>query len=196
MLTGIAVVLLVLVALLAIPVMVTFQVSWQQTLQGRVTLHWAFGLVRIQIRSMQSTPPSVAGEAPRKKVGRGKRSAPKRTNLSAVVRQKAFRRRIFRFMSDVWHALHKTDVTLRVRVGLGDPADTGRLWAVVGPVAGMLSNIREATVEIEPEFIDATFELESRGTIRFIPLQLIYLVAALLLSPPLWQGIKRMRRAV
>lgn len=195
MLTGIAVLLLVLVALLAIPVTVTFQVSWQKAIQGRVSLHWAFGLVRIQIPSMQSKPPSVAGEAPTKKVGRGKRLAPKRTNLSAVVRQKAFRRRLFRFMCDVWHAVHKTDVNLRVRVGLGDPADTGKLWSVVGPVAGILSNIREATVEIEPEFIDATFELESRGSIRFIPLQLIYLAGALLLSPSLWQGIKRMRKA-
>ncbi len=102
---------------------------------------------------------------------------------------------MFRFVADLWRAIRKQDVNLRIRLGLGDPADTGRLWAVVGPVAGLLANVEEASVEIEPDFMDAVFELESSGEIRLIPLQILYLVVALLLSPPVWLGVKRMRRA-
>jgi len=92
-------------------------------------------------------------------------------------------------------ALQKKDVNLRVRVGLGDPADTGQLWAIVGPMAGILANVQQASIEIEPEFFDATFQVNSSGNIRLIPLQMIYLTAGLLLSPPIWQGIIKMRRA-
>ncbi|MDH3560532.1 MAG: DUF2953 domain-containing protein, partial [Gammaproteobacteria bacterium] len=108
-------------------------------------------------------------------------------------RQKSFRRRVTRFIRDVWHAIHKRDVRLNVRIGLGDPADTGQLWAVVGPVAGILSTAREATVGIVPDFVEETFELDSRGNLRLIPLQMLYLAAGLLLSPSIWQGLKQMR---
>jgi hypothetical protein len=43
--------------------------------------------------------------------------------------------------------------------------------------------------------MDATFELDGSGSIRIIPLQLIVLTLALLLSPPVWQGIRQMRPA-
>ncbi|MDX1697383.1 MAG: DUF2953 domain-containing protein, partial [Thiohalobacterales bacterium] len=111
----------------------------------------------------------------------------------AAIRQKSFRRRIIRFAGDIWRALHKSNLSLQIRLGLGDPADTGRLWAVVGPVAGILSNTREASIEVMPEFLESTFEMGGSGEIRVIPLQMIYLTAGLLLSPPFWQGIRRMR---
>ena len=141
--------------------------------------------------SIKGTSPE--GEELEQKIGRFERSFRKKQNVFAVVRQKPFRRRIIRFISDLWHAVHKKNVSLRVRVGLGDPADTGQLWAIVGPVAGILANIQEASIKIEPEFFDTTFELDSSGSIRLIPLQMIYLTVALLLSPPVWQGIRQMR---
>lgn len=84
---------------------------------------------------------------------------------------------------------------VRIRLGLGDPADTGQLWGLLGPVAALLSNLQGARLELEPEFMDAVFELEGSGTIRFVPLQLLVLVAALMLSPSIWQGVRFMRQA-
>ena len=49
MLTGVVIVLLALFALLAIPLTLTYQVSWRQTFQGDITLQWLFGLVRLQL---------------------------------------------------------------------------------------------------------------------------------------------------
>ena len=102
---------------------------------------------------------------------------------------------MIRFIHELWHAIQKRDVSLRIRIGLDDPADTGQLWAILGPVAGMLANVRQASIEIEPEFSVSTFELDSSGTIRIIPLQLLYLILALLLSPAVWRGIRQMRKA-
>jgi hypothetical protein len=193
MLTGMVAFLLLIIALLAVPVTLTFQMSWQQQLEGDMTLHWLFGLVRIRLPSFKPKPPAPEGEERTKKQDHPDRSPRNKQNVFAVVRQKSFRRRIVRFIRDCWRAIRKRDVSLHIRMGLGDPADTGQLWAVVGPVAGILSNAKEASIEIVPEFLDETFELDSSGNIRLIPLQLIYLTVGLLLSPPVWQGIKQMR---
>lgn len=188
----IGVVLLVLVLLLALPLTVRFQVSRQQTLQGWIAARWAFGLVHVRL------PLPVAGHATseraQRKRPRQKPSGGSRKPL-ALVRNGKFRRRIFRFASDLWRAFHKRDVSIYIRLGLGDPADTGQLWALMGPVAGLLANVRQARLELVPEFSDAVFELDSRGTITVIPLQIVGLGLALLLSPAIWQGIMQMRQA-
>lgn len=193
MLTGAAAFLLLLIALLAIPLTLTFQVSWQQAFESDIELQWAFGLVRIRSRSSRAAAPTPEGEKREPGVGRGKRAPGKRQNFFAVVRHTEFRRRIIRFISDMWRAVHKKEVSARVRVGLGDPADTGQLWAIVGPMAGMLANVQAASIDIEPDFLDATLDLDSSGSVRIIPLHMIYLGAALLLSPAVWQGIRQMR---
>jgi len=194
-LTGAVIFLLVFIALLVIPVTLNYQLSWRRAFRGSFKLQWLFGLVRIQLPLHQSRTAS----SQKKKITRKHRkeiSSGKKSNPIAVIRQKSFRQRIIKFIRDFWYAIHKDNLTLRIRIGLGDPADTGQLWAIVGPVSGMLATIQEASIEIEPEFIDAIFELESSGNIRIIPLQMIYLTIGLLLSPSIWQGIKQMRRAV
>jgi len=102
---------------------------------------------------------------------------------------------MLRFARQLWRAFRKRDLQLRIRVGLGDPADTGRLWGLPGPVSGILSGVDNASIELEADFVDAVFELDSRGNLNVIPLQLLYLVLGLLLSPPFWRGMRRMRRA-
>ena len=80
-------------------------------------------------------------------------------------------------------ATHARNLFLRLRIGLGDPADTGRLWAVIGPIAGMAQNFRSAALRIEPEFMDPAFEVESHGQFRLVPIQFIAMTAAFMLSP-------------
>lgn len=197
MTTVLVILLLLIFALLAIPVALTFQVSWQQDFQGEVILLWLFGLVRVRLPSPQTnasrTEDKKSAKKKKKKIGRSERSPTKKQNVFAAVRQKAFRQRIFRFVRDIWQAIQKKDLSLRVRVGLGDPADTGQLWALLGPVAGLLSNSQQASITIEPNFFDSCFDIDSSGKLRIIPLQLLYLTFALLLSPPVWRGIKQMR---
>jgi hypothetical protein len=189
LLTGVVLFLLVLIALLAIPVSLTFQLSWRQVFEGRLKLQWLFGLVRIELPVSQSNIQALPGN--KIKQQKRKKIPEKKSSVIAAIVQKSFRRRIIRFIRDVWRAIHKHDVRLRVRIGLGDPADTGQLWSIVGPVSGVLATVQEVSIDIEPEFIDTVFELDSNGNIRIIPLQLIYLTLALLLSPSIWRGIRQ-----
>jgi len=196
MLTGLAIFLLTLGILLAIPLTVQFELSWRQNLIGYVTLFWLFGLVRIRLFPQPRKPPPQNNKQPEQRSRRTKGSPRSKTHLFTGLQQKAFRRRIIRYLQDCWHAIHKTDLTLRGRVGLGDPADTGQLWAILGPINAMLDNIRSASIRIDPEFTDATLELKSHGRIRLIPLQLCCLTLALMLSPPIWRGLRLMRGSV
>lgn len=195
MLTGVAVFLVLLIGLLAIPVSVTFQVSWPRAFQDNIELKWAFGLVSLGFPSDRSQAPSTQEEILEQRLEHVGSSSRKNHNILPLIRQKVFRRRIIKFVCDLWHAFHKRDIICRLRIGLGDPADTGLLWSFIGPVAGILANFKDASFEFEPEFIDTTFELDSSGSIRFIPLQIIYLIIGMLLSPSVWQGLNLMRKA-
>lgn len=194
MLFATAIVLLVLLALLAVPVTLNYELSWRQTLHGEARLEWLFGLARVRLQpqgkaSARKTKTSAGEARPRAKPAR------KKSKPLAALRQKTFRQRTLRFGRDIWRACRKRDLYLRIRVGLGDPAETGQLWALCGPLSGWLASIEGASIALEPEFVDAVFELDSSGKISVIPLQLLYLVLGLLCSPPFWRGMQRMRGA-
>ena len=195
MLIGFLIFLLVVILLLTIPIALNYQMSWRGAWQGEIKLYWAFGLVHLRIPvSATQTTPSQTEQVSRTRRSK-KRSASKESNPLAAIRQRTFRRRVLRFIREFWHAIQKRDLDLRIRIGLDDPAETGQLWAILGPLAGMLANVRQASIGIEPEFSASTFELNSSGYIRVIPVQMLYLILALFLSPAIWQGIRQMRKA-
>ena len=104
-------------------------------------------------------------------------------DVLALLKHSTFRRRAIRFIKSLLRATHARGLYLRIRIGLGDPAATGRLWGLLGPVAAIAANLRHAKVRIEPEFMDLVFEVESHGELRLIPIQFIGLAAAFAASP-------------
>lgn len=196
MLTAAAAVLLLIILLLAIPITLRFAFYSDGARPNDVSLRWAFGLVRVRLATDKPSASPVAAAVPKKvpKQRRRRRSG-RRPSLIRLLTFRRLRRRLVRFARDIWRAIKKDDLSMRARVGLGDPAQTGRLWAIVGPIAGVLAGIQQASVSIEPEFAEETFEFEASGRIRIIPLQLLGLVAALALSPTLWWAMWRARAA-
>jgi hypothetical protein len=174
-----AAVLFALALLLAVPVAVAFRFQRVEAFGGRISVRWLFGLVRFAVPIPGTARPANARPEPRAKAR--KRGA--RKPVLAILRQGAFRRRVYRLLGDLVAAAHPRDVSLRMRVGLGDPADTGRLWALVGPLNAAAGNLRDVEVQIEPEFMDPTFEFHVAGLLRVIPLQLLALAIAFGLSP-------------
>ena len=70
-----------------------------------------------------------------------------------------------------------------MRLGLGDPADTGRLWAVVGPV-NAIARSRGADIRIEPDFLEPVLEIQADGHVAIVPLRILLLATGFVLSPP------------
>lgn len=178
--------LALLVAFLAIPLTVVFSVRRIGAVKGIVRFRWLFGLVRFQLRFPRASgdgsrpaPAPARKKAPSAKKGRKGRAGA----FLSLVRDRAIRRRVRRFVGDLLRAADARDLLLRLRIGLGDPADTGILWALVGPVAGLARNLRGANVEIDPAFTEAVFAVECHGQVRFVPIRIVGLAAVFALSP-------------
>jgi len=194
MLMAVFAILLLLLGLLAIPIDLVYRLNWRGSLQGDVHLHWLFGLLRVRIPIEKSSSPQTTKETPAKPRHRKRRNRSKVKPLAAW-RHRSFRQRITRFLRDLWRAIHKRDMQLHLLIGLDDPADTGQLWAIMGPVSAVCAQSQAVHIDIEPDFTQSHLELNSRGDIRIIPLQLIAIAIALLLSPPFWYGLQQMRKA-
>ena len=174
-----------LLALLAVPVNLDFRFEGIEPLGGQVTIRWLFGAVALRVplrragrRSSESQAQPRAGRAPAKGA-----ECRRLGNAVAILRQAELRRRVLRLLRDLVAAARFHELRLRLRLGLGDPADTGLLWAFLWPLATAAHNLRNADVRIEPEFIDAAFEFRAAGRLRLIPLQIVALAIGFILSP-------------
>lgn len=178
--------LALLIALLAVPLTVVFSVHRIKETKGVVRFRWLFGLVRFQLRIPQA---AKARLRPARAEGEKAKSASQRERKASagevlsLIKQPAFRQRGYKFIRDMLRATHARNLFLRLRIGLGDPADTGCLWAIIGPIAALAQNLRSVAVRIEPEFVDPVFEIESHGRFRLVPIQFIALTVAFMLSP-------------
>jgi len=195
MLAGVLIFALSVIALLAMPLSLTYDVSSRKDYRNDVTVNWAFGLLRFGIPADRRGDAARDAETSEPVDDHSRHSSAAGQGGFVAIRQKAFRRRLLRFVGDLWHAVHKDDIRLNIRLGLGDPADTGMLWAFVGPVAGILDCTDDVAVSIVPDFFDAIFEIDSRGSVRLIPLHILCLTVALMLSPAVWRAGLAMRRA-
>ena len=186
-----------LIVLMAVPIDIELYVERNARVEGRVNFRWLFGLVKFafdlppEARAQQPEPGErEPGKRKHRKIKRGRDGG----NLLGVFRQPAFRRRVWRFVKDLVRAAHSRDVFLHMRIGLGDPADTGRLWGFVGPLAMLASSRHGADITIEPEFMDPVFEFRGHGCFRFVPLEFLLLAIAFLLSPPSLRAWRTLRQ--
>ena len=129
-----------------------------------------------------------------------KPASPKRTKkgstrgIVSLLKQSVFRLHVFKFVRGMLCAIHAQNLFFRLRIGLSDPADTGRLWAVIGPISGIVQNLRSAEVHIEPEFMDPVFEVETHGQFRLVPIQFIALMIVFSLSPRTFRAWRTLRQ--
>lgn len=184
-------ILVLIIALLSIPLSMNFLFMTKQGAHGYIRFNWLYGLIAFQTQFPDRTPAKLLHAKKTSKplikkhlnkATANESRANKSENLS-LLKHAIFRRHIFNFIHRLMRATHAKNLYLKLRIGLGDPADTGALWSILGPVSGLLKNISIIRLELEPDFIDTTIELESHGHFRFIPLQLIILLLAFLLSP-------------
>jgi len=119
----------VIFILLAIPVDMVFQMERDQGQRphARTRLKWMFGLVHKDLRRPK---PKVK---PKKAA---KKSRGMIRPMLAMIRTRGFLTGTMRLMIRLLRRLHIHEFYLHLRLGLEDPADLGRLWAIIGPIDG------------------------------------------------------------
>jgi len=189
-----------LLILISIPLDLAFEINRTDRVDGYVRLRWLFGLVRMKFdipsehEEESSQAPSGEPKTAKPRKARKRKSKTSPASVLSALRQPALHKRVLRFIRDLFRATHARDIFLRLRIGLGDPADTGRLWGVVGPATAMIPASENMQLIVEPEFMDPVFEFQGRGRFRLIPIQFMALATAFLLSPPVrrtWLILRR-----
>lgn len=190
-LIGIGVVFGLLIALLAVPIDLSFNLDRNpQThghVAGKIDVRWLFGLLRFSVNIPGNSKPVKTKQLVKTALQTQSKQSREKSSPSrffSLLNLSDFRQRLIKFARDLLSASHYQDLFLRLRIGIGDPADTGQLWILLGPLAAMARNLHSATVRIEPEFMNPAFEFQSHGSFRFIPIQFLALSIAFALSPP------------
>ncbi|MEZ5352288.1 MAG: hypothetical protein R2762_06590 [Bryobacteraceae bacterium] len=167
--------LLAIVALLSIPLDLSFQLHWKGAPTASVQIRWLFGLVGF--------PVSRSRRAPAKKRVRRPKSRSSAFSPLRALRDAPLRACLARFLRGITAAIRLRELSLHLRLGLCDPAETGLLWGAAAPILALLGSHPDVTLDVAPEFSGETLALETQGKIRIFPAQLAWIVAMLLLSP-------------
>ena len=178
MLLGILALLLGLITLLSVPVDLAFRVQRQTSFRTDLTVRWMFGLVEFPLKGRK--PRGKPAKPKAKKRSRAARLLPR---LLGALRSAKFRHRLLRFCRDIIAALRLRDCGLRLRLGFDDPADTGVVWAFVGPLVALFEAREAANVDVGADFGRETLEVDAGGKVRLIPAHLAWIFLVLALSP-------------
>jgi hypothetical protein len=189
-LTGLAAIIVVMVAALAIPVQVDFRAERGDRMRGSARLRWLFGLVNVVFRS--DHPRGEA--ATRAKTTKAAARPPRRGGtVLAVVRTPGLVRRAASLAADLFNRIHIRDFSLRAQYGLEDPADTGQLCGALTPLV-VLAVVKGLDVRFTPDFGGASLAGTCSGAISVRPLSVAAVVVAFLCSPPVWRAARAWRR--
>jgi hypothetical protein len=185
-LTSLVILLVTLIVLLAVPIELAFDVKRIDRTYTRVKIRWLFGLIRFSINRPGTGAENLEEKSKARAITKTKKqqSTIPSSNLIGTIKQSAFRRRVYRFVRNLLRLTHSHDIYFRLRIGLGDAANTGRLWIFLGPISALAANTSNAEIRIEPEFINTAFEFDGRGAFRLMPLEFITLLITFLLPPP------------
>jgi hypothetical protein len=193
-----------LLILLAIPVDLEFSLERREgRAEGRCGLGWLFGVLRVGLcpraRARRKRPMPDHGHPRRRAAGDVPRGLSRRRSrrftgrVLSMLRTERFVGRLLRLAGDLIRSIRVRELGLDLRLGLDDPADTGRLWAVVGSLAAIPALPPNTRLAVVPCFTGAAFEMEGQGRLRVIPLQVMAVILAFVLSPATLRALLALR---
>ena len=174
-------VFLFLVLLLAIPVDLVFYLEKEVDFKPRVGVGWLFGLVEKDISGKKAKP--------KEEKKKGERNI---KPFLAMLRTRGFLQRLFRFVKDIIRVIKIHRLKLNLRVGLDDPADTGLLFAAVGPAMVYTRSFSSLDVWVEPDFNQENFRGYCKGDVRAFPIRFVPPLMFFVFSPATIRAVKAM----
>lgn len=137
----------------------------------RLRFSWLFGLVSKEITGEKEKPEKKPGVVKDK----GKHRWRDTRAIFTILRTKGLLRQLKDLVIEgVFSHLKARDIAADFRIGLGDPADTGLLFAFIGPATAFLGSSHRHQIKVEPDFSDdAVLEGYSHGMVRLHPIQLV-----------------------
>ena len=160
----------ILFLVLCVPLDMTLHADVYGKPKFRLRFSWLFGLVSKEITGEKKKPPDKRRAAKGKKKHRRIDSRV----IFRILRTKGVLRRLKGLLKDVFSCLKFRELVADFKIGLGNPADTALLFAIIGPATAFLSSSHLHKIRLKPSFgDDAVLEGYSHGTVRLHPIRLV-----------------------
>ena len=173
-----------LILLLSVPVDLTFSLEKGKGLRSRVRIGWLFGLVG---KDFGGNGRNLKPEKPKRPGGRRKKSP---RPFLAMLRTRATLGHSLKLAWQLIRTIRVRELEMDLKLGLGDPAETGQLFGLVSPV---LANIRSTSsfhINVEPDFQEEDLCGYCRGSVRAYPIRLVPPIILFALSLTTFQGVR------
>jgi hypothetical protein len=141
---------------------------------------WFFGLVRVSVSDGWKKKFRKPGKPSKKK---RKRNFPKGQFLKLITKPVILG--LLRFVKDMFRCIHFKQFDADVRIGLGEPADTGSLFGLIHAVLPVFAAPCQQHMRFMPDFgDDAVLAGRSSGIIRLRPIMVISRTFKFVFSKP------------
>jgi hypothetical protein len=181
-----ALLLVVLALLLAIPVSFIIHAERTIALQTSWRVRWLFGLVEARSGRHRSQPRESprrgATEPARPRSGKGGKMVLAALGTRGVVP------RLRRLLIDLLSQLHWENLYLHVEFGFDDPADTGRVYGLLSPLLVAMAGTG-IEVRCEPDFGRTCLAGSVEAAFRLRPIAIIGIMMMFFCSPPILRAM-------
>lgn len=161
----------ILIFVLCVPLDMTLHADVYGKPKLRLKLSWLFGLVSKEVTRGKEPKEKKKRVKEKRKPREGKRRL---RDILEILRTRGLLSQLKRLLRDVLSRLKTRDLIADFRVGLGDPADTGLLFALIGPATFWLNSSLSHQIRVQPSFEgEGVFEGYSHGVVRLRPIQLV-----------------------
>ena len=183
-------VLVLLILFLVVPVDMALRVDVHGRPKFQFRYSWLFGLINNEVSGGKK---KSTGKG---KVVEGSRKVKKKSwgigSVFKIIRSKGLVRKIKNLLKDIFNNFKVRDLAVDFRIGLDNPADTGLLFAFIGPAVLFLNQRFPHRIVVEPSFEEAVFEGYSYGKVKMRPVRLIVPFLKFFLSLAVLRTIKTM----
>ena len=173
-------VLFFIIFILIIPVDVVFTFNNLENKKSDVVINLLFGLIHFQLfpkKQKEKKAEAIPIKTPKKK----KRFSS--GNILKLAIDEKFIGKLTVFLKRILRSIKFKIDNIYIRLGLDDPADTGMLWGLVGPSSALLKYYCQNNVLIEPEFQDSALDIDTKGKVSIIPLEIVTISLVFIFSP-------------
>ena len=174
--------------ILSVPLDFAFQMDTHKSPKFKIRLVWLFGLVDKDLKQLRQKPKK------KEKVVEDKQKSKDRIEASTVyqiLKTKGLLKKFKRLLMDVLSCLKLNKLAANLRIGLDNPADTGLLFALIGPANLVVSSCSSHEISVQPSYDDeATLEGHLHGTVSLRPIQLVAPLAKFAFSLPAIRSVK------
>jgi hypothetical protein len=175
-------ILALLIILLAVPVELVFSIERDEGFRSNARVRWMFGLIGKDIGGRKD-----GKQKPKKRRGDVK-------SILAALTTGGFPQKLMSLARRAVRMLKIREFEANFRIGLGDPAETGMLFAVIAPTMFFIKSFPSLEVNVEPDFEQEGLQGYCRGAIRAVPIMFVAVLIPFLLSATTIRALKAMAR--